>query len=99
MSINPRDLVFRPNKHDTLEADAVWDQLGLGASYEVSPLIGSDSDEPYAWQATQYATNKNANGSDVDPERDEYATKDEAIAACQAHNRERVISIIEEMLA
>ena len=97
-SLNTRDLVFRPNKHETLEADAVWDQLDLGASYEVSPLIGGDNDEPYAWQAVLYANKNQGVGADVDPSQDEYATQKDALAACQWHNHKRCIAIIEEML-
>ena len=94
-----RELKFKEVGHQCLEADATWNVLGNDAgSYEVSPLIDDDS-RPFAWEANYYTDHGNAHGFSVDREKDEYATKEEAINACQKHNKERCISMIEEMLA
>ena len=95
MSIRP--LEFKEFTHGCYEADAVWDKINGDASYEVSPLISDDS-KPYAWEANYYTDNRNCNSYRVDPDTDEYPTKEAALQACQDHNRRRVLSIIEEML-
>ena len=95
-NIHPRPLHFKEVGHQCLEADAPWDQIKGEASYEVSPLIRDDG-KPYAWQANYYTDERNCMSFKVDADCAEYPTKDAAIEACQAHNRERIISIIEEM--
>lgn len=93
-----RDLDFKEVSYGCLEADAVWDQINGDASYEVSPLIADDS-RPYAWEANYYTDNHNCHSFKVDPETAEFPTREEALQACQDHNRKRSVAIIEEMLA
>lgn len=95
-NIHPRPLHFKEVGRQCLEADAPWDQITGEASYEVSPLIRDDG-KPYAWQANYYIDERNFMSFNVDADCEEYPTKDAAIDACQEHNRERIISIIEEM--
>lgn len=97
--MNIRELEFKETSFKCLEADATWNVLGSDeGSYEVSPLSRGD-DHIYAWQATYYTDNRNAYGFPVDAEYTEYLTRSGAILACQKHNRERCIAMIEEMLA
>lgn len=97
--MNIRELKFKDATHQCLEADATWNVLGSDeGSYEVSPLIDDDS-KPFAWEANYYTDHRNCYGLPVDRERPEYRSEQEAIDACQKHNRERCIAMIDEMLA
>ncbi len=96
--MNIRELKFKDTSHQCMEADAVWDQINGDASYEVSPLIGDDS-QPYAWEANYYTDHRNCHSFRADPKVAEHPTKREAIEACQKHNKERCIAMIDEMLA
>lgn len=93
-----RKLKFKDVGHQCLEADAVWDQINGVASYEVSPLLGDDS-QPYAWEANYYTDDRNCMSYRVNDNIAEYATKEAALEACQDHNSLRALLIIEEMLA
>lgn len=98
--MNIRELKFKEDRHQCLEAQATWNVLDSDeGSYAVVPLTDWGNDDPYAWAANYYTSYRNAYDFPVDGDKDEYATQQEAIYACQKHNRERCIALISEMLA